>query len=119
MRIGWLAIAMLAPMAQAVAQGTKPLSEGDESLPPRYASRYCEIAASVALPKIPNLEIVEVRTNDVKRLPAGGALKRPDYAYSMTVEIVTKALGRTERFITSCNYDVEQGARVLPLQIKL
>lgn len=116
-----LMIAGLSVMAQAVAQEApkKDISGPDESLPPRYATKYCELAAAVALPRVPGLEVIGTQVRDLLREKPGGALKRPEYSYSMTIELTVRALGRTERFVVHCSYDHERGARTSQPQVLL
>lgn len=121
MRLLLMLVAGLSVIGPALAQNAqkKDLSTPDESLPPRFAAKYCEIAAGVALPRIPGLEITETKVRDLVRNKPGGASKRPEYSYSMTVEVTARTLGRTERFAVQCSYDQEQGARTSPPQVLL
>lgn len=103
----WLAA--LIPLS-ASAQSPK-FSEQEVKEELRRVEKNCAFAFAAALPKVPGLEIVAVRSS-----PRFDAKQKDPFAAEVEADV--KGIGRSETFRAYCIHDLQTGAEIINLSAK-
>lgn len=102
-------IVLLASSVAALAQ-PKPTTEQDVQQELRRVEKNCAFAFAAAIPRVPGLEILAVRS-----VPT---VHRESWSFTAVVEADVKAIGRSETFRGFCTHDILKGPDISDVTAK-
>lgn len=105
-------VLMCAALTSASASAQNPkFTEQDVRQELPRVEKNCAFAFAAALPKVPGMEILAVRS-----IPIYDAKQNPPFAAEVEADV--KAIGRSETFRAYCLHDLQTGAEIINLSAK-